>query len=156
MPHDSVGKPPFIETNLFSYVGANPVNYVDPFGLWRMPGTIYDDAMADAVAKFPPSKFPGALHNGPGDAYRHCLASCMMTREDGSFAASILGWANEKRGDWTHNQECGERQMDDFNNAYGRQLGKSAQSTQNCQQRCMNAVTSGNLKTYTSHTTPGY
>lgn len=147
----SVGKPLSIETNLYSYVGANSVNYIDPLGLWRSPSAIYDEAMADAALEF-----PGSVHNGPGDAYRHCIASCMMTRENGNLAASVFGWANEKRGDLTHNQECGKRQMDDFNNAYGRQIGRNAQSTQDCQQKCMNAETSGYLKTYTAHTTPGY
>jgi hypothetical protein len=46
--------------------------------------------------------------------------------------------------------------MDDFNNAYGRQCAKGSKSTQDCQQKCMNAVNSGNLKTYTSGTTSGY
>jgi hypothetical protein len=80
----------------------------------------------------------------------------MMAREDSSFSASVFGWANEKRGDWFHNQESGERAMDDFNNAYGQQCAKGSKSTQDCQQKCMNAVNSGNLKTYTSGTTSGY
>lgn len=29
--------------NLFSYVGGNPMNFVDPFGLWRNCVTYYDD-----------------------------------------------------------------------------------------------------------------
>jgi hypothetical protein len=35
----------------------------------------------------------------------------MMAREDTSAAASAFGWANEKWGDWFHNQERGEREM---------------------------------------------
>jgi RHS repeat-associated protein len=94
------------DVNLMAYVGNNPVNFVDPLGLWRWPGSIYDEAMKDAATKFPNSQ-----HNGLGDAYRHCLASCMMTKENGVVSADVSGWANEKRGDWTHNQECGERAM---------------------------------------------
>jgi hypothetical protein len=148
---DSVGKPA-LETNLYTYTGNNPINFVDPFGLWRSPWTIYDEALKDAQSKFSRSD----LWNGPGDAYRHCLASCMMAREDTSLVASAFGWANEKRGDWFHNQERGEREMDDFNNAYGRQCAKGSKNTQDCQQKCLGAVNSGSLKTYTSGTTPGY
>ena len=138
--------------NLYSYVGNNPVNFIDPYGLWRIPGDIYDEASNDARSKFPLQD----LWNGPGDAYRHCLASCMMAREDGNITAWFLGWANEKRGDWTHNQERGEREMDDFNNLYGRKCGKNAKDTKDCQDRCMNALKNGKLKTYQGGTTQGY
>ncbi len=80
----------------------------------------------------------------------------MLARENSPFEASVWGWANEKRGDWTHNQEMGEKEMDNFNNAYGRQCAKGAKSTQDCQRGCMDAVTSGNIKTYMSGSTPSY
>lgn len=144
------------DTNLYGYTANDPVNFTDPLGLWRNPWDIYDEALKDTISKFPPEKFPGALHNGIGDAYRHCLVSCMMTQENGGFTAQLLGWANEKRGDWTHNQQCGERKMDDSNNATGRDFGKSASSTSDCTSQCLNATTGGSLVTYTSDTTPGY
>ena len=77
----------------------------------------------------------------------------MMTRENGELVASILGWANEKRGDWFHNQERGERQMDDYNNAMGRLCGRTATSTQDCADRCLKAPL---IKSYQRGSTPGY
>ncbi len=137
--------------NLYQFVGNNAINFMDPFGLWRWPWDIYNEALEDAQ-----SKFPTELHNGPGDAYRHCLASCMMTMENGEPLTDLFGWANEKRGDWTHNQQEGERVMDDINNEYGRKCGKDDLDAPSCAQRCYDAATNGQLKTYTDGTTPGY
>ena len=137
--------------NQFAYVANNPVNFVDPLGLWRWPWSLYNEATIDAE-----NKFPNSLHNGIGDAYRHCLASCMMTKENGVVAAESFGWANEKRRDWTHNQQCGERSMDDFNNQKGRDIGLLSSSSSACANQCMNAANRGELKTYTSGTTLGY
>jgi len=138
-------------TNLYAYTMNNPTNFADALGLWRNPSDIYDDAMKRASN----SPFPDP-HNGLQDAYRHCLASCMLTRENSEFEARILGWANEKRGDWSHNQEEGERQADEANNKCGRGFGQTANSTQDCEQSCGNATRNGTLQTYQQGTTPRY
>jgi hypothetical protein len=80
----------------------------------------------------------------------------MLARENSQVEASVLGWANEKKGDWTHNQEEGERAMDDFNNQCGRDAAKNANSTQDCINSCLSKASSGQLRTYTPGTTPGY
>lgn len=129
--------------NLYAYTMNNPANFADALGLWRNPSDIYDDAMKRASN----SPFPDP-HNGLQDAYRHCLASCMLTQENSEFEAQILGWANEKRGDWFHNQEEGEREADERNNACGRGFGGTASSTQDCEQSCGNATRNGTLQTY--------
>ena len=138
-------------TNLYVYTMNNPTNFADALGLWRNPSDIYDEAMRRAQN----SPFPDP-HNGLQDAYRHCLASCMLTRENSEFEARILGWANEQRGDWFHNQEEGEREADEANNKCGRGFGQTANSTQDCEQSCGNVARGGTLKTYQQGTTPRY
>ena len=137
--------------NLYIYTMNNPANFADPLGLWRNPSDIYKDAMDDAEK----SGLPGQ-HNGLQDAYRHCLASCMLTRENSEFEAELLGWANEEGGDWLHNQEQGEREADELNNACGRRFGQTAASTKDCQGSCRNATLNGTLRTYQQGTTPTY
>lgn len=156
--------------NFYSYVEDNPANLIDPFGLesgatarsmWcmetgrcnsRSPNEIYDDAMKRARN----SGLPGP-HNGPQDAFRHCLASCMMTRELGESSAATYGWANEKAGDLTHGQESGERRMDDTNNACGRRQGRTSTSTSDCENRCTQSLIKGDLtRSYTQGTTQPY
>ncbi|MDL1951681.1 RHS repeat-associated core domain-containing protein [Acidobacteria bacterium ACD] len=160
--------------NFYRYVENNPTSFADAFGLetgatfrsqWcmetgscglpppsRTPDEIYDEALRRARE----TGLPGGW-NGPQDAFRHCLGSCMMTRELGETTATFYGWANEKRGDWQKNQETGEREMDDANNACGRRAGRDARSTEDCAARCMFAVHSRELTTYYRRgSTPGY
>jgi RHS repeat-associated protein len=139
------------DANTYAYVGNDPVNQIDPTGTIRWPGDIYDQALQDARS----SGLPGPW-NGPQDAFRHCLASCESTRENGEFATQCLADANEKRGDWVKDQEVGEHAMDDFNNAIGIDLGTRAESYQDCHRECLGAAQAGFLETYEPGSTPGY
>jgi uncharacterized protein RhaS with RHS repeats len=140
------------DSNLYRYVENNPINFIDPNGLWRNPSQVFDQASQEARNLFSRR----SLHNGKGDAYRHCLASCEMARENGQIVSEILGWANEVRGNLTHNQEIGENLMDNFNNAYGRKCATNADGFQDCSKRCLEATAQGDLGTYESGTSRGY
>ena len=133
------------DSNLFRYVQNDPVNFVDPLGLMgsgnsKNPKDIVSDAYRDSIEEFPES-----LVNGPRDAYRHCLASCNMTVLHGETTAALYGLANEKAGDWFHNQPKEDRKMDDFNNAAGCGFGKSAKNPADCAEKCKEAVDNGDL-----------
>ena len=77
----------------------------------------------------------------------------MVTQENTEAEATIYGWANEKRGNWSHNQERGEEQMDSANNAAGRSCGRTAKNTQDCIKGCLSAPL---VKSYQPGSTPGY
>lgn len=126
------------DTNLYGYVMSDPINYIDPTGLWRWPWTIKNDAERDAEN----SGLPGA-HNGPQDAYRHCLASCVSSQENGTALTFLTGQGNEVRGTMGGQSES-ERGMDTDNNAIGCYLGKKPGS---CSDKCMKALAGGVLTT---------
>ncbi|MYM87750.1 hypothetical protein GTP91_11215 [Rugamonas sp. FT82W] len=140
--------------NTYVYAEGNPLSHVDLSGLdWeekisdiRAAGVlpawtasrIADNALADAQH----SGFPG-LHNGPADAYRHCVWSCGMTREIGYSAARSIATNHEYAGD-RGGQPLEEKEMDLANNAAGRACGISS-SEQSCSQQCSSQLENGNL-----------
>ncbi|MEN8221195.1 MAG: RHS repeat-associated core domain-containing protein, partial [Pseudomonadota bacterium] len=159
--------------NFYRYVFNSPINLIDPTGEFVCGGfciggiiiaigtgtyytvsslNIRDNASQDAHQSGLPSS-----HNGPQDAYRHCLASCESSRQNGQTLTQCIAWANEKKGDWKNGQEKGERAMDDHNNAVGIAFGNSAQSYQDCKTQCLSAVNSGGLiNNYQPSSTPNY
>lgn len=132
---------------LYRYVDGDPASGTDPLGLRRDRNPIKEEAEQRT------RDLPGR-HNGVGDAIRHCLASCMMTRENSAAEAWAAGWANEIRRDWTDNQEVGERAMDVHNNAVGRRCARGAKDTDDCLRRCVAAPDL--IRSYQSGTSPKY
>lgn len=65
------------------------------------------------------AKFPYSLHNGKGDAYRHCYWSGLMTRHIGSRNALFVG-ENHEDFNFSTTQEY---EMDSYNNRQGRLAG---------------------------------
>jgi len=122
------------DVNLHAYVGSDPVNLLDPFGLetpdlreivadiWNV-GPL--DTMAAARAqehaeRSAAKREPAGRHNGPQDALRHCTWSCLMSEALGPEQAKAIGDEHENAGDRSGQQPFPERQMDDANNGAGR------------------------------------
>jgi RHS repeat-associated protein len=140
------------DTNLYAYVGNDPANRRDPQGLWILQAAAIVAgaglvAIVADVYYFPlwDSKYLklslGGEINGPADAYRHCLASCVATGHFGSSIASALGEANESGN-------SPDSQMDTHNNEIGRRCGgKIKDDTVNeCRDMCLGELKSGGLK----------
>jgi hypothetical protein len=65
----------------------------------------------------------GANNEGPGDAFRHALASALYTQKYGPFVAAILGNLNEA---FAFNDSKYATEADLYNNELGREIGQVA------------------------------
>ena len=87
---------------------------------------------------------PGG-RNGPADAYRHCVGSGELTRTTSRATAWAAGHAWElKTGGPIIVRD--EWKMDIHNNMVGRQVGVSADTFEDVEQGCTDALNSGDLK----------
>ncbi|CAB5388762.1 unnamed protein product [Rhizophagus irregularis] len=100
-----------------------------------------EEALAKAKNNFPES----TLHNGSGDAYRHCYWSGLLTFEFGVSGAKGFG---DRHEDYPKNPS-GEKAMDLNNNNVGRtvasQIKKGDKNALSA--ACKQALTDGRLKT---------
>jgi hypothetical protein len=110
------------------------VKGVGPFDAWSAKK---DADTALAAAKN--SGLPG-LWNGPGDAFRHALWNCLMTRSIGADQAKTVADTHETMG----KNHPNEKLMDEHNNAIGRLLAMN-EKKKDCVDLVMGALQRGNL-----------
>ena len=145
--------------NPYEYVTANPLRYMDPYGmdaqellndLWDAgPWDTYRgyrDAL-DALNKAQRSGLPGP-HNGPQDAYRHCVWSCLMASNGNQQDAKEIGDNHEEAGKRA-GQPSNESVMDQINNSVGRHCAiiPPKNDPKSCPSKCLNKLLSGGLQT---------
>ena len=141
--------------NVFSYALENPINRIDPSGrdsreIWDAvrgagvrdayrAGTSLAGEAGDSASQ---SQLPGA-HNGPQDAFRHCVWQCLIAKASGAGDAAAVGYAHERAGGRkTPAQPQGEAIMDLKNNAVGRACSADPRD---CADSCMDKLTGGDL-----------
>ena len=109
------------------------------FGLCAKAKALGDQATSQAQMWYPESM----LHNGAGDAFRHCYWSALMTRNISVFAAALVGDWHEH---YAYGQPASEKSMDLYNNARGRDVAKMTASDSHAANYCFHASLKGTLK----------
>lgn len=87
-------------------------------------------------------RFGSNGRNDNSDAFRHCLWSAILAREIGYSGALQFTTAHESSSLNPKN----EREMDIHNNGVGLSIGRTGGSNQILSQRCMTALTAGQLR----------
>ena len=116
----------------YGYSRENPIRFRDPDG--RISPSCADDQgrrsidIAKAASNEP--GFPGGPDgriDGPADAYRHCVWSCLMVDNCSAGTATAAGWWNEARRGF--NDSSGQ---DTYNNDQGRDCGGACDGCETC------------------------
>lgn len=98
---------------------------------------------ANAAASAAASIYPKSLHNGKGDAFRHCYWNARMTKDFGSSLAYKIATNHEN----VSSGPARERAMDLANNREGRNVGVKASSMTAAYNMCKWRADTGRLKT---------
>jgi len=147
--------------NLAAFVRNEPVTHVDLFGLYantsadlpEKAACLWDcgqtaartaASFANQAGRLAQTRYPNNVLGGIGDAYRHCLWSCMMAKFLGQDCAAKIAENHENGNDRRAEQTPADRQMDTANNAAGRNLAKQGD---NCPGMCAQAADDGKLTT---------
>jgi len=86
----------------------------------------------------------GSLHNGPGDAFRHCYWSALLARDIGPKNAKAFTSAHESRP----GNPPKEKDMDLYDNRNGLEIGRKHPNAADDElsRYCLNALLAGELK----------
>ncbi|KAI9674534.1 MAG: hypothetical protein M1817_001872 [Caeruleum heppii] len=122
---------------------------LNPFNI---PNCLAVKGHADEALARAQSMFPTSLHNGVGDAFRHCYWNARMTIDLSVDTAQTFANLHE---DGAAGQPAEERSMDLSNNNSGRAIGVDEDAKGGTNQekygraftRCKNAATGGFLVT---------
>lgn len=119
------------------------IQFLDCVGIASMSACVTAKGDADTATTQAQLLYPTTLHNGTGDAFRHCLWSALMTFDLGANTALKIGNMHEQDSP----NPPDEKAMDLANNATGRALGVYVISHNDAKLQCKFYADAGLLVT---------
>lgn len=111
---------------------------------WNIDDCVKAQGHANEASKAAQDLFPASsLHNGKGDAFRHCYWNARMAIDLGEGNAKTIGDNHEDGSDGPE----AEKKMDRANNAEGRSIGTSKGNYASAKEACRVAAVNGKLVT---------
>jgi hypothetical protein len=124
---------------------------------WQLLGIYNSHQIAEKAVDG--KEYDYGIHNGPGDAVRHCVWNCEMARRNSKQCAKKWGDAHEPKS-CKNKKEQEEKDMDQHNNAVGRDLAQEEEICiisdpeapivikvrETCETLCKKALKDGKLK----------
>jgi RHS repeat-associated protein len=78
---DSVGKPPIVDTNLYQYTSDDPINWIDPRGLYGTQScSYYEQACQTNGGLYECSIAPNACNFFPKTPFFNCVRQCLQEK----------------------------------------------------------------------------
>jgi RHS repeat-associated protein len=124
------------DANLYAYVGANPVNNVDPLGLfqWVNPITYWRDFFGGAGDLYRNYKDMRDANTIGADKYFHCMGHCEAARrgDGGRDASELIGEGREQFDEKVKGDSRSDCNADRAANSQGRNGNPNTPCKQVC------------------------
>ena len=104
----------------------------------------YESVSGKKLRRNQDGSYPPQGRNDDLDAFRHAYVSAAVAQDSTAFIAKIVGDDVENKGD-ARGQPPKERNMDDWNNAKGREIGSSTDTRAEMKEAVWEALNNGDL-----------
>jgi len=130
---DSVGELS-VQSNLYSYAGNNPVNFIDTMGLWVNPFTYWKDfggGAGDFLKNYNDMRDANTIG---ADKYFHCMANCEASKRGSGGEDAAIGISEAR--EWFDENIKGDSQCYCDEDRAANAQGRNCPPEKSCKEQC--------------------